>query len=91
MNVLETSNGLPLKKVVWAEDGWILRTSPNSYGREVVAFHRHKYSSGMHGARECQLNTISFPTWVCRVCNRKAPDSLQALFVMMNWENKDDI
>ena len=80
------SNGTPLKSVVWKEDGWILRECPPSYSRVVTAFHRHKAKFKVTGEREAMLNTIIYPGWVCRMCNQTAPEGMQALFYMMNWE-----
>ena len=81
------SNGEPLKKVVWKEDGWILREVPPSFHRTVAAFHRHESKFTVTGEREAMLNTIVWPGWVCKMCNRTAPEGMQALFYMMNWEN----
>lgn len=80
------SDGTPLQKVVWEEKGWILRKCPPSYARVVVASHRHKIQRTADGGQECMLKTASYPGWVCRWCNQTAPEGMQALFYMMNWE-----
>ena len=84
-------NGEPLASVIWQEEGWILREVPTSYNRPVAAFHRHKryneWTGTENSAVECMLNTMGHPGWVCYYCNHTAPEGMQALFYMMNWNN----